>query len=148
MKSPPQSRLSASTHKAVVKGVSAGLTRVLCAKYAGISKDTLFSWLRFGRKDIEDGKDTKHSRLVLDIEKTEAAEAAELVSLIRSAAKAKVDNWKAAGFLLERRFPEDYVKRQEINQHHSGSVETASAEAIDERIKQLMGGGVRNDNPV
>lgn len=138
MKTFPQLKLNATAHSAVVKAIAAGLTRRLCAQSAGISKDTLFSWLRKGRADIQKGKDTKYSRLIRDIRKGEADKAKSWLSIIESAALTDPKHWTAAAWLLERRLKDDYSKREEINQHHSGSIETAAAEAIDERINQLF----------
>lgn len=147
MKESKKSKLTEAACAAIIRGVETGLTRTLCAKSAGIARETFYLWVNSGKKDISEGKNTKRAQLVLGIRKAEADKAEKLLNIIEQAAMSDVKHWTAAAWLLERRYKEEYSKREEINQHHSGSVGSTSAAEIDDRIKQLMG-VEKNDNTI
>lgn len=147
-KDAPQSKLTETAHNAIVLGIAAGLTRDLCAASAGVARETFFKWVQRGKKDIECGDKTKYARLVRDIRKTEADEAKRLLKIIDDAAASDPKHWTAAAWKLERRYKEEYSRKQEINQHHSGAIESMAASAIDERIQQLMSGDKQDDNTI
>lgn len=133
-KSDPRCKITTQVHEIIVHGTLNGLTRRFCAASAGIDDTTLYGWLKDGREHLENGKDTPYANLARDVAKAEHENAARLMRLIEDAA---VKDWKAASWILERRYKDDYGKKFEIHNHHAGSIDTMSGDATKERIKEL-----------
>lgn len=84
-----------------------GRTIERAAKLSGLSGTTIYRWLAMGKKQ---DAESIYKELVERV--SEATEASEF-SLLQSMRKAGSDpkNWRANAWLLERRFPEKYGKR-------------------------------------
>lgn len=85
----------------VIEAVRRGLTLKLAAAYAGISYDTLNRWRKKGCEEPE----TEFSKFCEALEQALAEAALHLVDCINEAAK---KDWKAATWLLSRRYPKQY----------------------------------------
>lgn len=79
------------------------------AAFCGISKRTLFDWLRRGREEHNLGKNTIYVRFLHAVEKASAE--AELFDL---AAIAKADDWKARAWRLERKYPRRWGRQEYV----------------------------------
>ena len=64
---PRRCLLTPEVTKKICEGVERGLTYDMCAKYAGISSSTFFSWLRKGRA----GEEKKYIEFVSKLEQAE-----------------------------------------------------------------------------
>ena len=137
MKDAAHSKLIPEVHANLVASTRLGLTRELCANSVGITRRTLQIWMKEGKKDIKEGKETKYSNLFMEIKRAEAELAGDCLKTIHKAAREDSKHWTAAAWLLERRY-KDYRKKEEIKQHHSGSIDSLPVNAIDDRVKQLL----------
>jgi transcriptional regulator with XRE-family HTH domain len=81
-----------------------GLSRRLAAQLAGISEDTLSRWM----------KDTPEFET--ECKRREALCALECTDRIMQEVKVGRDGWKAAAAWLERRYPEEWSPRRQIEQ--------------------------------
>jgi hypothetical protein len=98
-------KFTATTVDAVLAGVRAGLPYRLAAEAAGIHYDTFNEWKqgRFPR-----GADRQLRTEFSDqLTRAQGQSALRLTALISTAAK---DDWRAAAWILERRFPKDFAK--------------------------------------
>lgn len=92
---------------------------------SGIGRATLYRWLEKGEADEEHDVDSLE-RVFRDAVSRATAEAEEvLAGMIRRHA---LDDWRAAAFLLERRNPAVWGKRDRVE--HSGTVRTGEVERI------------------
>lgn len=91
---------------AIIAAIEAGATYDLAAAAAGISTDTLGRW----RKEKP-----------LFAELMREAEGKGAVKLLRVIDTAAVDDWRAAAWKLERRYPREYGRTVQ-EQEHSGDV--------------------------
>ena len=96
----------------------AGLPDCQIAAILGVSKQTYSTW-------INHPKTPNQFELSEQLKKADAEREAALLARIM---RASDDSWQAAGWLLERRYPERYAKPVR-------PVEDKSAERDDERIK-------------
>ena len=87
----------------VLDAVRRGLTYRLAASYAGISYSTLNRW-RLAGQDRDDNSEICQFWKALEEANGEAAY--RLAGLVNDAADE--GDWKAAGWILERRFPRDW----------------------------------------
>ena len=92
---------------------------------AGISTSTYYRWL---------GADEKFSE---EVDGANRYFEAIAISRIKQAAMDRMD-WKAWAWMLEKRYPDDYGKRQELQvKTESSSDGTAEVLSMMEQIKQL-----------
>lgn len=98
-------KFTAETVRAILTGIRSGLPYRLAAEAAGVSYQTFNEWQqgRFPR-----GADKELKVAFLDqLTRAKGQSAARLTALISTAA---TEDWRAAAWLLERRFPQDYAK--------------------------------------
>lgn len=97
-------------------GIRLGLSYEHAAMYAGISYDTYNNWVngRFPRGV----KKADQLQFFEDLTRAEGDAAARNMTLIQ---KAATDDWRAAAWILERRYPETYGKSVQAIEH-SGTV--------------------------
>ena len=92
------------------------------AAYSGISKQTMYAWMRRAR-DLQTLNDTGYhgpwnedETILLDFAgKLDVAMAAWEVTALGRITEAAKDHWAAAGWLLERRKPDEYGRRQRLD---------------------------------
>jgi hypothetical protein len=87
----------------VLEAVAIGTTYELAAKYAGISADTLTRWRQ------------RNAAFAEQIEQAEGRAAVGWLAKIER--EANNGDWRAASWKLERRYPQDYGKTVQENQH-------------------------------
>lgn len=113
----------------ICKVVRAGNYIETAAAYAGLSKQTLYDWMKRGRREAEariEGKpaqrrEEKYVRFLDAIEKALADSEIRDVAIV---AKAATENWQAAAWKLERRNPGRWGRvRHEITGKDGGPVE-------------------------
>jgi hypothetical protein len=90
----------------LVQAVAAGNYLETAASYAGISKDTLYRWLRRGAKE----KQGPYRDFAEAVRKAMAdAEVRDVARVAQAAEK----NWQAAAWRLERKFPAKWGRRDQ-----------------------------------
>jgi hypothetical protein len=90
------SKFTKQRKERIVKAIAAGCTYEMAADYAGISRTTLWGWLRKG----EDSNDKVFSTFLNDIKSAEIEGAMVHLGTITTAA---AKDWKASAWFLERR---------------------------------------------
>ncbi len=107
------SRLTPAVLARLVAATSRGLHQGACAAAAGIHRNTLYDWRNRG----EDGEEP-FATMLQHLENAEVVHQEKLLSLILDAANDPAQ-WKAAAWLLEKRYPHVYsaiVQREVANQ--------------------------------
>lgn len=117
------------------------------AAYAGISPATLSRWIDEGvqlrdlwekvQVDPDDHREPSVSEMELiwiarEVEKAEASAEFHLADRIH---EASLDDWKAAAWILERRFKERWARRSEVTGAEGGALEI---ESIGERREMVL----------
>lgn len=101
------SNLTPEIQKRILTAISTGNTRTTAAAYAGIGLSTLMLWLSKGRCQ----KSGQYVELLEAIEKAEADAITTSVALIRQAGR---ESWQAAAWWLERRYPDEWGRKERI----------------------------------
>ncbi len=101
-------RFSPERAARVLEAIRRGLTYKLAASYAGISYSTLNRWRIAGDKAINEGIENEMSEFWRLLHEANGEAAYELVDHITASAVS--GNAKAAMWILERRFPQEYGK--------------------------------------
>jgi len=97
-------QLDDATQGRILAAIEAGCTRATAAKAAGVDGSTFRRWLRKGREQVE-----PYAALVEQMAFAEARGEAALLAVIREAA---VRHWTSAAWMLERRFPSRWARRE------------------------------------
>jgi hypothetical protein len=112
----------------ICENIELGLSYNLTCQAAGISFDTFNNWMKAG--EAEESK--KFSDFYDRVRASEAACAKESLERIRDAANT---NWNAAAWLLERRYPADYGKKDHLNMQSKTENLNVNAQLSDDEIE-------------
>jgi transposase len=101
------SKFTAARRKAIVEAIARGNTLGHAAALAGVSRKTVYQWLAKG--EAATNPRSSYRMFAEDVARANAQVAEEMIGVIREKAP---DDWRAAMTFLERRFPDDYAKRE------------------------------------
>lgn len=129
------SKYTAQTVERIIEAIAKGASLKLAAAYGGISYDALNEWMHRNRQFRQ------------QIESAEAHAAARWLDHIELAAQEGA--WQAAAWKLERRYPDDYGRRERQDVHHSGAVKSIVEYSNDWKTPtvQLPAGRVVESEP-
>ena len=102
---PRPTKLTPEVQTKIGDGVSIGLTYALAASAAGVTYQTLNSWMKLGR----DSTSGKYYDFYKHIEQRNAEGALRILQKLNEAAKA--GNCQVCMWILERRFSEDFGRK-------------------------------------
>jgi transposase-like protein len=106
-------KLNPSRIEAILQALRMGGWRGPAARQAGIAEETLAEWIKRGERAIAQGHpETLHAQLAAAIPKAEAD--AEALALARIGKAASEGQWTAAAWMLERKYPGRYGKRERV----------------------------------
>src|SRR6266550_3727789 len=101
------SKLTPDVSKRIIDSVRAGNYLETSAAFAGVSKVTLFNWMKRGNAQ----QTGKYREFLTSIEKALAeAEMRDVLTISRASEK----NWQAAAWRLERKFPGRWGRKLEV----------------------------------
>jgi len=109
-----KTKLDEKRLKKVVEGITAGLPYDTACALAGITYQTFLNWMRAG----EAAESGKFFEFFEEVKKAEAIAESVHIANIKNAGKAGV--WKYACWILERRHPDRWGRREQIKQEISG----------------------------
>jgi hypothetical protein len=92
--------------------VASGINMLIAAASMGLKIDKVRNWNARGRRDIAEGKDTPFARWWSAMLVAKASCEANWVSRLNEGA---VTDWRAAAFMLERRFHVRWANRPALN---------------------------------
>lgn len=95
------------------------------AAMIGVRYQTVYTWLRQGRKDIDDELDTVFAHLYVGVQMALAEAKHDSVTAIRRAGQ-NPQFWMAHAWYLERRYPQEFGKQDRLQLQHGGTIGTAS----------------------
>lgn len=126
----PKPKCDEELVKKAVKLKKGGATNVDIAKAIGVSESTFYRWVSTPSTEAE-------RELSESLKKAEADYKNALQGIIAKAAQER--DWKAAAWLLERKYPEEYG-RKFLDAKLSGDVQVKGIAAeVREEMEKLMG---------
>ena len=93
----------------ILRLIGEGLFKKDACLLAGISRETFYQWIRGGKQDAKEGKESLERELY---EGLEVAEAKAVMVHVNNIKTAGASDWKASAWWLERTKPNDYGRRQ------------------------------------
>ena len=138
--------LTDEVHDRIVGTLRLGNYVEHAASYAGISRGTLYNWLKKGdeaRAKRENGAELdeveeRYAKFSEDVDNARATAVVRNVSIIQQAAQT---NWQAAGWWLERTAPQHFGRqmRTEVSGPNQGPVQVSvSRDELIEEINRLL----------
>lgn len=136
------SKLTPKIQEEILRVIKSGNYIETACAYVGINKSTFYEWLKRGARE----KDRVEKNPRAKVRKSEkpyvdfsnAVEKALAQAEIRDVAiigKAAEENWQAAAWRLERKFPERWGRKEKYALEHTGKdggpIETSHTEQID-----------------
>ncbi len=122
------SKISNEIKHKIITAIRAGNYIETASAYAGISKSTLYDWLRRGEREKQRAEENPRYKIRKSekpyVEFSNAVEKALAEAEVRDVAiiaKASEEQWQAAAWRLERKFP-DRWGRKRLDIEHSGEV--------------------------
>jgi hypothetical protein len=103
--------LSEVIQNAMVEAIEAGNYASTAAESVGIGRSTHYEWMSKGEEGIE-----PYAGYTDAIKKAEANAQMQALSVVKNA---MADNWQAAAWYLERKFPELFGRRDKLTQEIS-----------------------------
>ena len=100
-------KLTPAVQARIVAHLRAGNYIETAAAAAGITKETLYDWLRRGAAETFG----PHRQFSDAVQEAQAAAETDMVRLVATAAK---EQWQAAAWHLERKFPDRWGRRTEV----------------------------------
>lgn len=122
-------KLTPELQQKIVDAIRMGAYIETAAAYAGINKSTLYDWMKRGAR----AKSGKYKEFSDAIEKALAESEMRDLAVI---AKASQENWQAAAWRLERKFPDRWGRRKAKSEIAKIEAET---EFIREKTRLLKG---------
>lgn len=112
------SKLTPEVRERLLDAIRSGVTYEVACSHAGIAYSTLRNWVTAA----EQGAGDPIKLELLDaLKKAEADAEVTCIARIREAATG--GQWQAAAWLLERRHPERWARRDRVDQQHTGGIE-------------------------
>ena len=134
-------KLNYKVREKIVQAIKAGNYIETAAAYAGINKSTLYDWLKRGEREKQRVAKNPRYRIrkseKIYVEFSDAVEKALAEAEMRDVlliGKAAEEQWQAAAWRLERKFP-DRWGRKVIE--HKGSLEVKNDDSIKRIERQL-----------
>jgi transposase-like protein len=98
--------------KAILEDILHRIPYQLAAEANGICEETLYAWLRTGRKHLADGIDSDYARFSESIKKAELGRMREHLTKISD----NVERWQADAWILERRWYKHFGANAQVNE--------------------------------
>lgn len=114
-------KLNSRLRDAILNNIRLGTPRESSCKACGITSRTLRNWLQRAKKG-----DKTYAGLVEDMEQAEMEAQRTLVMRVMAAGQA---DWRAAAWLLARKWPNDFGERIRVDSNEGGEVSPAEAAA-------------------
>ena len=105
-------KLTPKVRDAICEGIRLGMTYKHAAMAAGITERTFYHWVERGKNG-----DEPYAQFLQALSGAEAEGIRKNLDAIQGASE---KDWRAAAWLLERRHPAEYGRREEVT--HAGAV--------------------------
>lgn len=102
-----RSKFTVARCAGIVEALERGNTLTHAAALNGVARETVYAWLAKGEKATD--PESTYRRFYEDVSRANALVADFAVGKIKAAMP---DDWRAAMTFLERRFPDEYSKRE------------------------------------
>jgi len=127
-------KLTPAVEERIARAIRAGNYPEVAARHAGVHPSTYYRWLERGGLDGEAPEDDPYRHFRAEVERALADSEAAEVGLIAQAARG--GTWQAGAWLLERRFPDRWGRRQRVEQVHE--LKEGEATELEAEIERLL----------
>jgi transposase len=129
-----KSKLTTQIKKEIGNNIKLGMPLKFAAEAAGICEDTFYEWMKRGERE----KKGMYSEFSEYIKQCQSVAVQLHLKIITKAASA--GSWQASAWILERRHPEDFGRKDKVNLdanlNHAGKVDVSKL--TDEELQQAI----------
>lgn len=140
-----RSKVDPQRFNQIANTIALGVPEKFAAMSAGISERTLRYWITRGkqcaeRRDKGEELDQESTDFAAFFDKVKRARGTFVAVNVAGIAKAAEENWQARAWLLERRYPEEFARRERLE--HSGpkgnAIQVSQSVTLDEARKAMQ----------
>jgi hypothetical protein len=143
-------KLTPEVIEKIVEAIELGATFEHAANYAGVSYSTFARWRQWGEEAIERRKNPNIKKGTKEwnweqpfIEFWEAIKGAEgqgVITNLKNITSAGKESWQASAWILDRRYPKDYGRRQlDVNINNLPDLSQLSDEELAAFAEKVFG---------
>ena len=129
------SKLDAERTQKVLTALGIGAPLTAAAGAAGIGAGTLEGWIAQGEVDIAGDRDSAHARFAHAVRRVELA---AIPALLERMQHASANDWQRWAWMLERRWPEWFARRDALHVQQSGDVHIVVEHVQDWRARDVI----------
>lgn len=118
-------KLTPAITKKLLNFIRMGLPHKRAAECAGIGERTFYDWIRYA----EEGKEG-FSQFSQELKKAESEAQAKLIQDIQ-----KDPSWQSKAWILERRWADEWGRKEKYEIDHKGKIEVEIDEDLKEELK-------------
>ena len=127
------SKFTKARRERIIKAIAAGCTYEMAADYAGISRTTLWSWLR-------QGEDPKKKTYCTFLNEVKSAEIEGAIVHLGTITQASAKDWKASAWMLERRHGYSKDRPQQTQEEVQPDIPSNTLELLRQQAIDLKRG--------
>lgn len=106
------SKFTPERRAAIIQAIADRIPYEYAATANGISEETLYEWLRIGKRHYDDGIDSEYTKFSEEIKRAEYKRIKEHADNISS----HVEKWQGDAWMLERRWHKHYGPNAQLNE--------------------------------
>lgn len=127
-----KTKLTDEVCEAICKNIIEGNTVKYSVQKEGLDESTYYKWIKKG----EEAKSGKFFQFVQSIKKAKEEAKSELVKDIKAHGK---KNWQSLAWLLERMYPNEFGRRENVKMEHKGELKTQNTTTVllETRLERL-----------
>lgn len=132
----------------MLDAIRAGASRTTAAEAAGIGRATLLEWLARGEGRDPDREQTDElATFAVEVRAAESELETSMIAHIRAASEGDRPDWRAAAWLLERRFPDRWGRSTRVEVAGKdgapillGGVDLDAPSLSDDQLRRIAAG--------
>jgi len=131
----PALKLNPEVQERICQMVAQGVPLETAARAGGVTYQTLHNWMKRGA----DG-DAPYASFRTEVEQAKAISEANLIALMRQAAvEGSAGEWRAAAWLLARRFPERWSEKRQLEVTGPEQTSTQMVQGMFAQVQAHLG---------
>ena len=127
-------KLTDAVQATLVEAISSGMPMTPAAWMAGVSPQAVSDWTTRGEADLASGIESAHARFADAIKRAEGSSVQSQLRLLNSVPT----DWQRHAWMLERRWPEWFGRRDALAVQHSGEVRIVVEHVKDWHARDII----------
>lgn len=128
-------KLTDEVKETICRMIATGAALEVAARAGGVTAPTLHNWMKRGEQGEE-----PYAQFRLEVEEARAVSEVELITLMRRAAvEGSAGEWRAAAWLLGRKFPERWSEKRQLEVSSPEQTSTQMVQGMFAQVQAHLG---------